>query len=61
MSSDMSTITSRFSPLNPRVSPVSMEIVDRVIVESPVSDVALVVDLCMFPVTNQSAPLNPQG
>ena len=30
---DMSTITSRLSPLNPRVSPVSTESVDRVVVE----------------------------
>ena len=29
--SDMSTITSQFSPLNPQVSPVSMESVDRVV------------------------------
>ena len=61
VSSDMSTITSRFSPLNPRMSLVSKEIMDRVVVESPLSDVMPVVDLDMFPVTNQSAPLDPQG
>ena len=35
--SDMSTITSRFSPLKPPGSPVSMESVDQVVVESPVA------------------------
>ena len=38
VTSDMSTITSRFSRLNPRISPVSTESVDQVVVESPVSD-----------------------
>ena len=50
VSSDMLTITSRFSTLNPQVSPISTEIVDRVVVESPVSDVAPVVDSDMLPV-----------
>ena len=52
--SDMPTIRSRFSPL---VSPVSMESVDRVVVESPPSNVALVVHLDTPPVTNLVAPL----
>ena len=46
--SDMSTITIRFSPLNTQVSSVSMESVDRVVVESPVSDVMPVVELDML-------------
>ena len=56
----MSTITSRFSPLNSPVSLVSMESVDRVAVESPKSDLAPVVHLDISPVTDQFAPLNPQ-
>ena len=57
----MSTITSRFSPLNPRVSPVSMESVDQSDVESPVSDDVPIVELDMLSDVSQFALLNPQG
>ena len=56
----MSTITSRFSSLNPRVSLVSMERVDRVVVELPTSDVAPGGHLAISPATDQFTPLNPQ-
>ena len=59
--SDMSTIMSRFSSLNPRVSPVSTECVDRVVVESPVSNDVPIVELDMLPDVSQFALLNPQG
>ena len=59
--SDMPTITSRFSPLNPRVSPVSTESVDRVVVESPVSDDVPIVELDMLPDVSQFALLITQG
>ena len=55
--SDMSTIRSRFSPLNSLVSPVSMESVDWVVVESPPSNVTLVAHLDTPPVTNLVVPL----
>ena len=59
--SDMSTITSRFSTLTPWVSPVSMESVDQLAVESPVSDDLPIVELDMLPDVSQFALLNLQG
>ena len=57
----MLTITSRFSPLNPREYPVSTENVDQVVAEWPVSDDVPVVELDMLPDVSQFALLNPQG
>ena len=57
---DMSTITSRFSPLNPLLSPMFMENVDQMIVESPTSYDAPVVDLEISPMADHFAPLIPQ-
>ena len=39
---DMLTDTSRFVPLSPQCSPVSAEVVDRGVVESPELDAAVV-------------------
>ena len=50
VSLDMLSAASRFSPLNPQGSLMSTEVVDRGVVESPVSDAA-VVDSDMLPVT----------
>ena len=58
--SDMSSIMSRFSPLNPRLSPVSTASVDRVVVESQVSDDVPIIELDMLPDVSQFALLNPQ-
>ena len=51
---------SRFSPLNPPGSPVSMVSVDQVVVESPTSYDAPVVPLEISPVADHLATLNPQ-
>ena len=45
MDSDRSTIMSWFSPLNPPGSPISMVSVDQVVVESPTSHDAPVVQV----------------
>ena len=46
--------------LKPQVSPVSMDIVDWVVVESPGPDIPPVVDLDMSPVMTQFASLSPE-
>ena len=56
----MSTITSRFSPLKPPGSLVSMESVDQVVVQSPTSYDAPVVPLDISPVADHLATCNPQ-
>ena len=56
----MSTITSRFSPLKPPVSPVYMESVDQVVAESPTSYDVPVVDLEISPLTDHFVPLHPR-
>ena len=58
--SDMSTITSRFSPLKPPGSPVSMEGVDQVVVESLTTYDAPVAPLDISPVADQLETHNPQ-
>ena len=59
--SDMLIITSRFSPFNPWVTPVSMESVDQLVVESLVSDDLHIVELDMLPDVSQFALRNLQG
>ena len=52
-------VTSRFAPLSPQGSPVSTEVVDRGVVESPEFDAA-VVPSDMSTITSRFSPLNPQ-
>ena len=59
VSSDMSTITNRFSSLSPQCSPVSTEVVDRGVVESPQFDAA-VVSSDMLTIATRFSPLNPR-
>ena len=56
----MSTITSRFSPLNPQKSPVSMVSVDQGVVESPTSYKAPVVSMDASPAADRVVTLIPQ-
>ena len=57
--SDMSTIISRFLPLKPLGSPVSMMSVDKLVVESMMSYDELVVHLEIHPVADHLVTLNP--
>ena len=56
----MSTITSRFSPLNPQQSPVSMLSVAQVVVESPTSYEAPVGSMVVCLAADQVVTLLPQ-
>ena len=60
LGSDMSTIMSRFSPLKSPVSPIFMEGVDQVVIESPTPYDAPVADLDMASVTAQLETCNLQ-
>ena len=60
MDSDISTIVSRFSPLNPPGSPVSMVSVDQMVVRSPTSYDPPVVQVEISPVADHLATLNPR-
>ena len=56
---DMSTITSRFSPLNPQQSPVSMLSVAQVVVESPTLCLAADRVVTLLPQESQVSQLSP--
>ena len=58
--SDMSTITNRFSPLNPQKSQVSMLSVDQVVVESATSYEAPVVSMDVSQAADRVVTIIPQ-
>ena len=57
VASGMSTITSRFSPLNPRLSPVSLISVPQNVVKSPTSYEAPVGSKDVCPAADRVVPL----
>ena len=59
--SDMSTITSRFSPHNPPQSPISMSSVPQVAVESPTLYAVLVDSRDVCPTADRVMPLLHQA
>ena len=56
---DISIMTSRFQPLNPRQSPVAMSSEEQVVVESPMEYEALVGSLNIFPAADRVVQLLP--
>ena len=60
VASGMCTITSWFSPLNPRQSPVSVLSVLQIVIESPTANEAPVGSKDMCPAADQVVPLLPQ-
>ena len=59
VASGMSTTTSRFSPLSPRLSPVSMISVPQIVVDSPMLYEAPVDSKDVCPAADRVAPLLP--